>query len=148
MINTTTETKMQILQKGDGMLTTLRQDFKEYRSNRQEIRELKQQLGSMEHLTDTVMGSSDEWPYVKHPITVQGRNAAEETRILKQIKALEARCRRVEEEITKAPNSLTRRMLRLRYVHGLRWADVAARMGADVTEDAVKQRDRMFFKDR
>lgn len=130
------------------MLTTLRQDFKEYRSNRQEIRELKQQLGSMEHLTDTVMGSSDEWPYIQHPITVQGRNAGEETRILKQIKQLEARCRRVDEEITKAPNSLTRRMLRLRYQHGLKWAEVAAKMGADVTEDAVKQRDRMFFKDR
>lgn len=130
------------------MLTTLRQDFKEYRSRRKEIRELKKKLGSMEHLTDTVMGSSDEWPYIQHPITVQGRNAGEETKILNQIKKLEDKCRRVDDEIEKAPNSLTRRMLRYRYQDGLKWAEVAAKMDADLTEDAVKQRDRKFFKDR
>ena len=130
------------------MLNTLRMDFKEYRSNRQEIRELKQQLNSMDCLTDTVKGSSSEWPYVQHPITLSGRNASEETRILTQIKALEERCRRVDEAIVKAPNGLTRRMLRLRYKQGLRWAEVAAQMGEDVTVDAIKQRDQEFFRDR
>lgn len=127
------------------MLSTLRQDFKEYRSNKTEIMELRQQLGSMEHLTDTVMGSDAEWPYTQHPITVKGRNVSEEVRIEKEIRLLEQRCRRVDEAILKAPNSITRRMLRLRYKQGLKWAEVAAQMGEDVTEGALKKRDREFF---
>ena len=111
------------------MLTTLREDFKEYRSNRQEIRELKMQLENMDCLSDTVNGSDDEWPYIQHAITVKGRNAAEDA-------------------ISKAPNGMTRRMLRLRYKQGLKWADVAAQMGEDVTEGSLKQRDREFFKDK
>lgn len=129
-------------------MKTLRQDFKEYRSNRAEIAEMKQQLGSMEQLSDTVRGSSSEWPYIQQAITVKGRNASEETKIERQIRELELRCRRVDEAITRAPNSMTRRMLRLRYKHGLRWAEVAARMGGDVSVDAVKQRDREFFRNQ
>jgi hypothetical protein len=127
-------------------METLRQDFKEYLSNRREIEELKRQLNGMEHLTDTVRGSSSEWPYIQGPITVQGRNASEELRTIEQIQRLVQRCRRVEEAIQTAPNSMTRRMLRLRYKQGLKWADVAAQLGDDVSVDAVKQRDQEFFR--
>lgn len=127
-------------------METLRQDFKEYLSNRREIEELKRQLNGMEHLTDTVRGSSSEWPYIQGPITVQGRNASEELKTLEQIQRLVQRCRRVEEAIQTAPNSMTRRMLRLRYKQGLKWADVAAQLGDDVSVDAVKQRDQEFFR--
>lgn len=127
-------------------METLRRDFKEYLSNRREIEELKRQLNGMEHLTDTVRGSSSEWPYIQGPITVQGRNASEELRTIEQIQRLVQRCRRVEEAIQTAPNSMTRRMLRLRYKQGLKWADVAAQLGDDVSVDAVKQRDQEFFR--
>ena len=127
-------------------METLRQDFKEYLSNRREIEELKRQLNGMEHLTDTVRGSGSEWPYIQGPITVQGRNASEELRTIEQIQRLVQRCRRVEEAIQTAPNSMTRRMLRLRYKQGLKWADVAAQLGDDVSVDAVKQRDQEFFR--
>ena len=109
-----------------------------------EVEELKAELGGMECLSDTVRGSSDEWPYIQHPITVKGRNAPKEQRIREKIRKLDRQCRNVEEAVERAPNGRIRRMLKLRYVLGLRWAEVAAQMGE--TEDAVKSLDQSFFK--
>lgn len=124
----------------------LRALFKGYRHNRMLLDRKRRELESMAEITDTVRGSSAEWPYVQQTMTVSGRNAAEETRIMEEIRQLEQACGQVENALRKAPNSTVRLMLELKYVDGLRWEEVAQAMGEDVSGDAMRKREEAFFE--
>lgn len=117
----------------------MREMFDQYRAAVKELEVLRHRLAGMRRLTDTVRGSSAEYPYTEHTITVEGRNAAEETALREEIRELEDKLRRVDEAIRRAPNSTIRMALRLRYQEGYRWRDVAAYMGRDVGEDAWRK---------
>lgn len=126
---------------------TVRGEFEQYRSMGKRIELKRRQLKEMEQLTDTVMGSSPEWPYTAHPMTVCGRNAAEETEILKQIQELEGRRAEVRRIIEAVVDEDTKLMLELKYTYPVKlsWDDVAAEMGEDVSGDAMRKRADNFF---
>lgn len=126
---------------------TVRSEFEQYRAMGKRIELKKQQLKEMEHLTDTVKGSSPEWPYTAHPMTVCGRNAAEETEILKQIQELMDRRAKVRRIIEGVEDEETKLMLELKYTYPVKmsWDDVAAEMGEDVGGDAMRKRADNFF---
>ena len=124
----------------------MRKLFKAYRHNRMLIDRLKKRLDGGGMITDTVRGSSAEWPYTEHPITLCGRNAQEETETISQIQALETECRQVEEAMRKAPNSSLRLILELKYMDGLSWDGVAETLGEDVSGDAIRKRADEFFE--
>lgn len=124
----------------------MRKLFKAYRHNRMLIDRLKKRLDGGGMITDTVRGSSAEWPYTEHPITLCGKNASEETETISQILALENDCRRVEEAMKKAPNSSVRLMLELKYMDGMSWECVAEMLGENVSGDAIRKRADEFFE--
>lgn len=124
----------------------MRRLFKAYRHNRMLIDRLKKRLDGGGMITDTVRGSSAEWPYTEHPITLCGRHAQEETETISQIQALETECRQVEEAMRKAPNSSLRLILELKYMDGLSWDGVAETLGEDVSGDAIRKRADEFFE--
>lgn len=123
----------------------MREMFKHYRHNRMLLERKRRQLAEMEQMTDTVNGSSAEWPYTQHTVTVCGRNAAEELKVMAEISQLEQAMKAVEDAMRKAPNSSVRLMLELKYVDGLKWDEVAQTMGEDVSEDAMRKRAEAFF---
>lgn len=123
----------------------MREMFKQYRHNRMLLERKRRQLSDMEQLTDVVSGSSAEWPYTQHTVTVCGRNAAEEQKVMAEIHQMERECRTVEEAMRKAPNSSVRLMLELKYVDGLSWEEVAQAMGEAVSDDAMRKRAEAFF---
>lgn len=125
----------------------MRGEFEQYRSMGKRIELKKKQLKEMEQLTDTVMGSSPEWPYTAHPMTVCGRNAAEETEILKQIQELEVRRAEVRRIVEGVEDEDTKLMLELKYMWPVKlsWDDVVAEMGEDVSGDAMRKRADNFF---
>lgn len=123
----------------------MREMFKRYRHNRMLLERKRRELSDMEQLTDTVSGSSAEWPYTQHPVTVCGRNAAEELKAMAEIRELEQALKTVENAMRKAPNSSVRLMLELKYVDGLSWEEVAQAMGEDVSDDAMRKRAEAFF---
>lgn len=123
----------------------MREMFKHYRHNRMLLERKRRQMADMEQLTDVVSGSSAEWPYTQHPVTVCGRNAAEELKVMTEIHQLERACRAVEDAMRKAPNSSVRLMLELKYVDGLSWDEVAQAMGEAVSDDAMRKRAEAFF---
>ncbi len=123
----------------------MREMFKRYRHNKMLLERKRRQLSDMEQLTDTVSGSSAEWPYTQHPVTVCGRNAAEELKAMAEIRELEQALKTVENAMRKAPNSSVRLMLELKYVDGLSWEEVAQAMGEDVSDDAMRKRAEAFF---
>lgn len=123
----------------------MREMFKQYRHNRMLLERKRRQLSDMEQLTDVVSGSSAEWPYTQHTVTVCGRNAAEEQKVMEEIHQMERACRTVEEAMRKAPNSSVRLMLELKYVDGLSWEEVTQAMGEAVSDDAMRKRAEAFF---
>lgn len=123
----------------------MREMFKHYRHNRMLLERKRRQLAEMEQMTDTVSGSSAEWPYTQHTVTVCGRNAAEELKMLAEIHKLEQEIMAVEAALRKAPNSSVRLMLELKYVDGMKWEEVAQAMGEDVSGDALRKREDAFF---
>lgn len=104
---------------------SIKEDFRKYREARRMAEIDKQRLEGAKQMTDTVRGSSTEWPYTQHPVTVTGRNAGEERAILARIAENKALCARVEEAIWRAPNEKIRCILTLHYVEGFSWENVA-----------------------
>lgn len=98
----------------------------------EEIRELEEQ--KRRGVSDTVSGSSPEYPYNQHPITIKGEPPDFHVRLdrLKKQKA------EIEAFVAGLPNSRQRRIVTYRALRGYSWASVAAKMGHKCSEDAVK----------
>lgn len=123
----------------------MRAMFKQYRHNRMLLERKRRELAGMAEITDTVKGSSAEWPHIQQTMTVCGRNAAEELKVMEEIRRLERECKVVEDAMRKAPNSSVRLMLELKYVDGKSWEEVAEAMDEDVSDDAMRKRRDAFF---
>lgn len=127
----------------------MRGEFEQYRAMGKRIELLKKQMSDMECLTDTVKGSSAEWPHTAHNITVCGRNAAEETEILKEINELMVRRAVVRLIIREVDDQTVKLMLELKYTEGCNrsWDEVAVEMQEtkDVSGDALRKRADKFF---
>jgi DNA-directed RNA polymerase specialized sigma24 family protein len=125
------------------------QDLKDFKLLKKEIKLLEteiQQLG-YETVTDTVRGSDREWPYIDHVITITG---LDQKGYRKKVKYLTRRLKRrketlqdkwveVDKFIAGLDNSVDRQMITLRYVEGLKWEEVAAKMGSGYSVDSVKK---------
>lgn len=123
-----------------------KQDFSEYAAMVREARLIRQKLAGAAELTDTVLGSMDEYPYTEHTITLEGRNAAKEEGLRKRLATLEARIRAVDEAIQAAPNSMLRVALTLKYHEGLTWRDIAAQIGGGATEEGARKNVARFLE--
>lgn len=105
--------------------------LEEYRSNREEMQELRYKL---DHLgegdsmigNDVIMDYRDGFP---RPQSVVGYDYAREEKLRelydKQMKRIAAECLEVEQWIEAIPDSVTRRIFRMRYVDGMSQKKVA-----------------------
>lgn len=89
-------------------------------------------------VSDVVSGSSDEYPFTKHPVTVRGLPpVSPETRA--RIELLKRQKTEIEQFVFTLPNAKLRRIATLRAINGLSWKSVAAHMGHRYSEDRVKR---------
>lgn len=104
-----------------------------------EIKELEEQ--QRRGVSDTVSASSTEYPYTQHTVTVKGVPPELHARLegLKKQKA------EIEAFVAELPNSRQRRVVTYRALRGLRWEQVAAKIGCS-TEGAKKKYQRIFEK--
>ena len=125
----------------------MRAEFEQYRAMKMRVRNLRAKLEDMQCLTDTVMGSSAEYPYTQHPMTVCGRNAAEEQKVQREIAQLMCRIRNVNSCVEAAEDQEWKLILELKYMDSVRrsWDDVADVMMLDVSGDALRKRADKFF---
>lgn len=126
-------------------MTPTKQDFAEYAAMVREARLIRQKLAGAAELTDTVRGSLDEYPYIEHTVTIEGRNASQEEETRNRLVDLETRIRAVDMAIQAAPNSMVRVALTLKYREGLTWKEAAAQIGGKATEDSVRKTVAGFF---
>lgn len=101
-----------------------------------EIKELEQRM--REPVTDTVSGSSEDYPYTQHPVSIKGivPTLAEQLDRLRKQKA------DIEAFVAKLPTSGQRRVVTLRAFRGLSWPNVSAKMGHRYSIDRTK---RMYY---
>ena len=124
-----------------------RELFKNYRSNKIEIRRLKSDTC---HRVDTVHGSTSDAPYTVHPVRISGIDGAQVTANRIRRERMEAECAYVDAAISHAPNSTVRLILEMWTYDGRHWDEVAAVLaseGIDASAESVKQAAYRFFKE-
>lgn len=117
-----------------------KEDLKQYRHIQQEIHDLERRIARGQVVSDVVTGSSDNYPYTQHPISICG--VAMDDKISKQYRKkrdrLKEKCLEIEEWLESVDDSLIRRVIRHRFIDGLSWRQIAYRVGGENTEDGVR----------
>lgn len=128
-----------------------REQLEQYRSKKDEIKELKYKL---EHLgeDDSAIGNSIINDYRKgypQPQTVVGVDWGKIDNAVKRyehrMEKLNAECVSVEEFVENIEDSLTRRIFRMHYIDGISQSDIAKAVG--YSRGRVSQKISNFFKD-
>lgn len=101
---------------------------------------------------DTVRGSSAEYPYTSHPVTITGVQTKPNKRILQKEARLKRRRAEVAEQLEQIEqfidgleDSQLRQIIHYRFVKGYSWVKTANLIGGKNTSDAIKKRVYRFF---
>ncbi len=122
--------------------------LKEYKSKKEEIAELAYKL---EHLSSDLVGNSTILDYQKgypRPQAVVGTDQERFYRLNAQWRQrkeqLEDECSKVEDFIEGIPDSLTRRIFRMRYIDNMSQRQIAEKVHID--KSTVSRKIEKFFK--
>lgn len=117
-----------------------------------DIRRLNQKKKTI--IQTNVKGSMHEFPYVEQHFKIQGSafTVKDDSRLRYEEKLLEQRKagaeqtrRQVEEWMLTLPARM-QRLVRYRYLEGMTWEQVAAKMGRKATADSVRMELNKFLK--
>lgn len=131
---------------------TPKEYLEQYTALNTEIKQIEHDLGELSsqptHLaTDCVLGSPDEEPFQNIPIPIHGYVQSEETRKARkrlvehydrQLEQLYHGREAAESIIARMEDPKARTIIRYRYIDGLEWNDIAAKMGFEVTKDGAR----------
>ena len=124
-------------------------ELKQYRSICREIDEKEAEIKA-HTVCGTVVGSSPDFPFVKHTITVGGVEHSEKyAETMAQIRRLNRKKRRIERFVWSIADSQTRRIFELRYIKGNycpSWNAVAFAVGGGNTADGVRKIATRYLK--
>lgn len=116
-------------------------ELSQYRSIAAEIVENEERIREST-LRDSVRGSSSEFPYTSHTVSIEGTDSSDDnSRLMKRQDKLKRQKRRIEDFIDNIPDSETRRIFRYRYIVGKRrwsWQKIAVEIGGGNTSDGVR----------
>lgn len=112
-----------------------------------EIVQLKKQLEKTESIvetrmvTDSVVGSSPAYPYIKHVIKITGVDISDYEKhvqrlrnsLKRQIDGLMDKVAEIQEYIETVPDSEMRMILQCRYINGLTWEQIESETGIPQT---------------
>lgn len=134
------------------------EQLEQYRDMRQEAKLWEKELADLRRkyggvVKDTVSGSSAEYPYTTHPITIAGVQTKPNQRIARREKRLQDRKEKLEtmlDEIDAAidelPDSQLRQIIQYHYIDGFSWVKTARMIGGKNTDDSVRKRVTRYFK--
>ena len=107
-----------------------KKELEDYRYKRLEL--LRYQQGK-ENVHDTVIGSSAEFPYTSHPVSIYGVPQEEQ----ELVEELERKCKEVEKYIASLPKSYHRLLVKYWVIDGLQWKQIGEILGKN--ENTVKK---------
>lgn len=111
---------------------------------RNEIRQLKREIGGASVIHDVVQGSDKDFPYLEHYEVVQGCD--DDTLLAKErVKYLVDKHNKLVRFIHDVEDSQMRQILRLRYIKGYKWQKIA--FAIDRTDEGTpRKRTESFLK--
>lgn len=132
------------------------QDLKQYQFLKSEIDDLNKRIKKLksESITQDVVSASKGSPsYAKHNITISGVQLSS-SRKLKRLEMmltdkkaeLTTKLIDIEMQIQSIDDSLIRQIIRLKYIDGLKFWQVAQKIGGGNTEASVKMALNRYFK--
>lgn len=129
--------------------------LEQYSSIKAEIKELKEEIKKREarRLTDTVTGSSPEYPFTKHTVTIEGVDYGSGllTRRLKEKEYLldEERIY-IEKWLDTVEDSLIRIIIRMKYIECKSWPQVSFKLAQEhnlhYAPDTLRMKVERFMK--
>lgn len=120
---------------------------------KEEIRKLKKNRKRI--LTDTVKGSSHDFPYTPQTYRTEGlaysvvKNPDELDRLEETLKERLQNAEKIKHDVEVWLNTIPMRMqriIRYKIFEGLTWAEVAIRMGRKATPDGIRKEYENFMK--
>lgn len=129
--------------------------LEQYSSIKAEVTELKAKIKAREksQLTDTVTGSSPEYPFTKHTVTIKGVDYGSDllTQRLKEKEyLLDEECAYIEKWLDTVEDSLIRLIVRMKYIEGMSWPQVSYKLAhdhkLDYAPDALRMRAERYMK--
>lgn len=131
-----------------------RQELKQIRYLKREIRLIQEQIAAVESeiVTDKVTGSDPEHPWTERSFIIKGLPGERNEKLLRLRDRLERRMNDLQDLraeifawVEGIEDSLLRQIIILRHVNGLSWRRVAREIGGGNTGDSVrKMHDRHF----
>ena len=124
--------------------------LKQLRFLYQEVNMIQEQINSLQMESAAVSASDKEWPYCKYTEIITGLPSLADQRKRHQLERRKAKCQKqieqIEYYIYHVEDSLIRQLLQYRYMEGLKWNDIAAKMGQNYSEEQLKKRLQRFLK--
>lgn len=133
---------------------TLKQ-LEQYNDMRREAKLWERELQALQRkaggaVKDTVRGSSADYPYTEHPVTISGVQTKPNQRILRRKRRLEARktaletqLEEIDEFIDSLQDSQLRQIVQYHYIDDYSWKKSA--ICAGISEGAAKMMVRRYF---
>ncbi len=116
-------------------------DLEQYINLVKEKQDLEKRISKGQVVSDIVTGSSADYPYTQHPISISGaiHDAKLSKLYIQQRDELAGKCVEIEEWMLSVDDSLVRLAIRHKYESGLTWRETAQRIGGYNTEDSVRK---------
>lgn len=130
-------------------------ELKQYQQLELEIKDLKEDISDLKSRksVDVVKASHKEFPYTEHTISVYGNDETSIREIQglidekrQKISELEQLRAKIEQFINSIEDSQMRRIIRLKYIRGYSWGEVANRIRGNNTRDSVRMMCKRFLK--
>ena len=120
-----------------------KEQLEQYTSIKEEIKELEAELDKRKSpVSDIVTGSMEDYPYTQHSITIQGLSSDTYSLDLKlTYKKIQLEQQRAEIEnfLDSVQDSKIRRIIRLKYIKGKTWPQIARKMDKHISGDSVRK---------
>lgn len=127
--------------------------FKEIKNLKKECEDLEARIKIEENtvLTDSVKGSSTEYPYIQHNCVIEGiqdsRKYKKYKRMLKNKKRdLEKKITNLEYQLNYIEDSEIRQIIRYKYEDDMNWIQIMHKMNFNNTDTARKKLERFLQK--
>lgn len=127
-----------------------KKELEQLRGLKTEIKILTEQLNNIPRITDSVIGSTPDYPYISHTIVIEGTDSKLDRKLydklcIKKLK-LKYEVNRMEDWLDSVKDSQMRTILRLRFRDGLSYPEIAAKVGGNSTYDNVRKKVDRFLE--
>jgi hypothetical protein len=120
-----------------------KEQLKQLRFLYHEVDMIQEQINNLQRECAIVSTSDSEWPYCKHAVKIEGLPRQEDQlkqhKLEKRKKECRKKIKQLEYYIQHVDDSLIRQLLTYRYMEGLKWNDIAAKMGSGYSEDSLRK---------